>query len=42
MYIYILVPLSTTYVTPGVDRKNLDKTIHQGVTHFSQKRKPTG
>ena len=41
MYIYILVPPSTTYVTPGVDRRNLDKTIHQGAILFFSK-KPTG
>ena len=35
---YILVPLSNTYVTPGVGRRNLDKTIRQGDIHFSPKK----
>ena len=39
MYMYILAPLSNTYVTPGVGRRNLDKTIHQGAIHFLQQQK---
>ena len=38
MYMYILVPLSNTYVTPGVGRRNLDRTIHHGVIHLLRKK----
>ena len=33
---YVFVSLSNTSVTPDVGRRNLDKAIHQGATHFSQ------
>ena len=35
---YVFVSLSNTSVTPDVGRRNLDKTIHQGATHFFQKK----
>ena len=38
---YVFVSLSNTSVTPDVGRRNLDKAIHQGATHFFPK-KPTG
>ena len=37
LYMCVFVSISNTSVTPDVGRRNLDKTIHQGATHFSKK-----